>query len=140
MDVGEDYELLRNVDVVVSASNSATPILLPEHFASDRPVLVCDIAVPADVSPRVSRERPNVRVILGGLVRLPCDPEFELPGLPLPKGQTFACAAETMLLGLSGVGKDFSRGALTTAQVRESLALARLHGFALGSAKDVRSY
>src|SRR5262249_13637284 len=130
----EDLSLLRECDLIVAASNSAAPIIKPEHLAENRPVLVCDVSVPADVSPDVE-VCPNVRVIQGGIAAVTNEPDFRLPGFPLPPGQTYACAAETLVLGLAGVARDFSRGAITTAQVREIVALARLHGFRLGSYK-----
>jgi predicted amino acid dehydrogenase len=88
----------------------------------------------------MAERRPNATVILGGVVAVPADPEFELPGFPLKRGETFACTAETMLLGMAGAGRDFSTGALTTQQVREVMSLARVHGFAPGSYKTTRSY
>ncbi|MDF1665442.1 MAG: aminotransferase class III-fold pyridoxal phosphate-dependent enzyme, partial [Planctomycetota bacterium] len=65
VDVSEDLSCLRDVDVIVTASNSAKPIIEPEHLHQEKPVLICDIAVPGDVSRRVRKECPNVSVILG---------------------------------------------------------------------------
>lgn len=140
IEIHEERAKLRAADVIVGVSNSATPVIAAADLDEHRPVLICDIAVPSDVAPDVATERPNVRVVSGGVVALPCDPDFALPGVPLPLGETFACAAEAMVLGLSGVACDFSRGALTTAQVREVTALAKLHGFRLGSYKTTRVY
>ncbi|WP_394829315.1 aminotransferase class III-fold pyridoxal phosphate-dependent enzyme [Pendulispora albinea] len=136
----EDLAKLREADLILTATNSATPIIFAEHLARVRPVVICDTAVPGDVAPDVAERRPNVLAILGGVVAVPQDSHFELPGFALPKGQTFACTAETILLGLTGAGKSYSRGALSTDQVREIMALATLHGFKLGSRKSERSY
>ncbi len=136
----EDARALLAADVIISASNSAEPVIEPRHVAQHRPVLLCDVAVPADVSREVAAQRPNAKVIFGGLVAVPGDRDFELPGFPLPAGETFACAAETLVLGLGGVAADFSRGPITTDQVREITALAKLHGFGLGSYKLDRMF
>jgi predicted amino acid dehydrogenase len=136
--LSEDLADLRDADVIVASSNSATPIIHAEHLASDRPVLICDVSVPPDVGKDVEN-CANVRVIQGGIAAVTNDPDFALPGFPLPPGHTYACAAETLVLGLAGVARDFSRGAITPAQVREIVALAQLHGFRLGSSKTERT-
>ena len=129
--LGDAVELCRLADIVVSASNSAHAVLDAACFATDRPVLVCDVAVPGDVDAASLAVHDNVRVIRGGIVNLPMAPDFGLPGMRLAPGKVYACAGETLLLGLAGVRRDFSKAAITTAQVREIGALARLHGFEL---------
>ncbi|AOZ02114.1 hypothetical protein BKK81_22640 [Cupriavidus sp. USMAHM13] len=129
--LGEAPELCRQADIVISASNSAHAVLDATCLAADRPVLVCDVAVPGDVNARSLAARANVRLIRGGIVSLPMAPGFGLPGMRLPPGKVYACAGETLLLGLAGIRRDFSKAAITTAQVREIAALARLHGFEL---------
>jgi predicted amino acid dehydrogenase len=126
---------LQRADVIFSASNSAVPVVEAQHVAASRKVLVCDVAVPADVSPMLAQQRPLALVIRGGVAKLPTDQTFQLPGFSLVPGETYACAAETLLLGLAGISSDFSRGVISTAQVREVLELARLHGFRLASYK-----
>lgn len=140
VEVSEDLSDLKDVDVIVTASNSAKPIIEPEHLAREKRVLICDIAVPGDVSRRVREECANVSVILGGIVALPKNQDFEVAGIPLPKGQSFACMGETVVLGLSGSGKDFSRGHITTDQIREIVSLAKLHGIQLGAIKTDKSF
>jgi len=127
--VESDLAAVSTCDLVVTSTNAARPILLPEHFPPDRPVVVCDVAVPHDTDPRVALERPNVRVIAGGLVRLPFGQRLAARGLPLEPGQVYACLAETLLLGLTGIGEPFSYGPLVPEKVRRIAALSRLHGF-----------
>ncbi|MES2009712.1 MAG: aminotransferase class III-fold pyridoxal phosphate-dependent enzyme [Pseudomonadota bacterium] len=121
----------RQADIVISASNSARTFLDAACFATDRAVLVCDVAVPGDVDAASLTAHANVRLIRGGIVNLPLAPDFDLPGMRLPHGKVYACAGETLLLGLAGIRRDFSKAAISTAQVREIGALARLHGFEL---------
>ncbi len=136
--VSADLAALRGARLVVAATNSAEPVIRLEHVA-DGPVVICDLAVPADVDPEVAA-RPDVRVIRGGLVAVPNDPEFVIGGLPLPRGHAFACMAETLLLGLVGVREHFSHGPIRPEQVRQAMAWAAAHGFQLGEDKTARSY
>lgn len=130
----------READIVISASSSPQPVLRAEHFAADRPVLVCDVAVPGDVDADSVQALPQLRLIRGGVVRLPMAPELELPGMQLDPGLIFACAAETLLLGLSGIRADFSKGPVRPEQVREIEGLARLHGFEIDHEKRVGAF
>ena len=74
--------------------------LLPRIAAHLKPgAVVCDVSRPFNVHPEVARDRPDVRLIEGGLVR---------PSVPLPhdslagpeRNVIFACAAETILWAL----------------------------------------
>lgn len=134
--LAEDARACREADIVVCASNSATPLVSAEHLARHKPVLVCDVAVPGDADVVGLAACPGVRLIHGGVVRLPTAPDFVLTGMLLGPGRVYACAAETLLLGLSGIRRDFSKGSITPGQVQEIDALARLHGFEIDDAKQ----
>lgn len=125
-----DPSALTACDLIVAASSAAGPVIFPEHLGPG-PGVICDLAVPEDTSPRVFAERPDVRVIRGGIVRLPADPDLVLPGLPLDPGCVYACLAETLLLGLSRINEHFSWGRVTRAHVEAIRDLARYHGFTL---------
>ncbi|GLR11770.1 hypothetical protein GCM10007907_05600 [Chitinimonas prasina] len=133
----EETHSCRAADIVVSASNSSKPFLDASHFAADKPVLISDIAIPGDVVRDLSQKVPSLRLIRGGVVSMPHNPDFDLPGIQLGRGQVYACAGETLLLGLAGIKSDYSKGAVTTRQVREIEALARMHGFELNREKLV---
>ena len=136
--ISASLDAVREARLVVAATNAATPVIRPQHVA-DGPVVICDLAVPADVDPAVA-ERPDVHVIRGGLVAVPQDPGFVIGGVPLPAGHSFACMAETLLLGLVGVREHFSFGPVRPGQVRQAMAWAAVHGFTLGEDKRDRSY
>jgi acetylornithine/succinyldiaminopimelate/putrescine aminotransferase/predicted amino acid dehydrogenase len=126
--IATDLLALRDCDVIFAASNAPHPVLGPEHVG-DHPTVVCDVAVPADVRAALAIERPNARVLRGGIVRLPGGQDFAIRGMALAEGQSYACVAEVILLGIAGVGDHFSYGALSAQQVRQIGALARHHGF-----------
>jgi len=118
-------------DIVLSATNTARPIIQPEHLKRD--AVVYDVALPPDVSPRVAQERGDVLVIAGGLVDVPGDVDFGF-NFGLPPGKAYACMAETMILALEGRYENYSLGKqIRVAQVREIAELARKHGFRLTS-------
>lgn len=135
-EVSESADALRPCSLIVTASNSAEPVVYCRHLGP-RPVVVCDISLPADVAEEVRRERPDVSVLKGGVVRLPCDPDMIIPGVPLAPGHVFACMAETLLMGLEEVEGHGSYGPLTPGRVRWALEMADKHGFRLADLQTV---
>jgi acetylornithine/succinyldiaminopimelate/putrescine aminotransferase/predicted amino acid dehydrogenase len=125
-----DLGTLAGAHLVLGASNSPEPLIRPEHLGPDTAV-ICDVSVPPDTSPEVLRERPDVRVLAGGVVRLPRDPGFAIHGSTLAPGLCYACMAETLLLGLEGIRGHFSHGRITADQVERIGAAADRHGFTL---------
>ncbi|MFP5502158.1 MAG: aminotransferase class III, partial [Candidatus Sericytochromatia bacterium] len=137
--VASDMAALRSCRLIVAASNSAKPLIFPEHLAAG-PVVICDLSVPEDTAPEVASARPDVQVIKGGLVAIPHDPAYRVAGVPLPEGHAFACMSETLLLGLMGVREHFSYGPVEPAKVKQAMAWAGVNGFKLGALKTDRSY
>lgn len=120
-------EDIRDADVVLSASGAARAIIEPEHLKHG--AIVCDVAQPPDVSPRVARERDDVWVFEGGIMDMPgaADLGFDLA---LPPGKTYACMAEAMVLALEGRYESYSLGKrVQVEQVQEIAGLTRRHGF-----------
>lgn len=122
---------LRDCSLIVTASNASEPLIHAQHLGSGS-VIICDISVPSDVAPDVIRDRPDVEIIHGGVVRLPNNPDFVIAGLPLEKGHVYACMAETLLMGLEGINSHGSYGPVRPEGVRQAMAMARKHGFELG--------
>jgi predicted amino acid dehydrogenase len=123
-DIGE-------ADLVLSATNTARPVIQPEHLK--RGAVVCDVARPSDVSPRVARERDDVRVVEGGVLDVPGQVDFGF-SIGLPPGQAYACMAETMVLAMEGRYESYSLGKqVRMEQIREIAQLARKHGFRISA-------
>jgi len=126
-----DIQSVREADVLVTVSSAGKELILPEMLKPGS--VVCDVARPRDVSARVSRERPDVLVIEGGVVKVPGDVNFNL-NFGFPEKTAYACMSETMLLALEGnpdlfnftLGKEVS-----VEQVEVISALAEKHGFEL---------
>jgi len=120
-----------DADLVLSTTNAARPIIQPEYLK--RGAVVCDVALPPDVSPRVAQERDDVLVIEGGVMDVPGTVDFGFD-FGLPSGKAYACMAETMVLALEGRYESYSLGRQMQAErVYEIAQLARKHGFILSA-------
>lgn len=125
--VAEDLKALRDCSIVVSATNSADPVILADHVVSDRKILICDLAVPGDVHPEVAG-CSNVTLVSGGRIRLPGPQAPNFPGVLLPPGIVYSCMAETILLGFEPETPSPSYGGLSIAGVLAARDFAVRHG------------
>jgi predicted amino acid dehydrogenase len=137
--INTDLYDLKHCQIILSASNDSNAIIFPEMLGND-PVIINDISVPMDTDERVFTEKKNVTVILGGIIRLPDNPEFYVDGFPLDKGMAYACMSETILLGMEGITENYSYGNINKHQVEKIGVIAKRHGFELGKLKTERSY
>ncbi|MGD8998137.1 MAG: shikimate dehydrogenase [Anaerolineae bacterium] len=129
--VSTRLEDVREADLVLSATSATEPLIHPHHLKEN--AIVCDMALPSDVSPAVRRERKDVVLIDGGIVEVPGLVTFGFD-FGLPAGQAYACMAEVMVLALEGRYESFSLGqSVETEKVREIARLARKHGFRLAA-------
>ena len=129
--VSTRIEDVREADVVLSTTSAARPVIQPQHLKHG--AVVCDVALPPDVSPRVARERDDVLVVEGGVVDVPGEIDFNFD-FGLPPGKAYACMAETMVLALEGKYESYSLGKrIQVGQVREIARLACKHGFRLSA-------
>ena len=105
-----DIHDVRGCDAVVLLTASADALLGAEHLAPGARVL--DATQPRNTSPDLAAARPDVTVVDGGVVQVP---GMHLRGgdIGLPRGQAYACFAETFLLGLAGHVGHFSTGVPT---------------------------
>ncbi|MFQ6100868.1 MAG: shikimate dehydrogenase [Anaerolineae bacterium] len=129
--ISTHVEDIREAHLVLSASNAGRPIVQSQHLKHG--AVVCDVALPPDMSPRVAKERGDVLVIKGGVVDVPGAVDFGFD-FGLPPGKAYACMAETMILALEGRYESYSVGKrIRIEQVREMAQLAREHGFRISS-------
>jgi predicted amino acid dehydrogenase len=124
-----DVVMVREADIILTATSAFEPIIGPEHVKPG--AVVCDVARPRNVSHRVTEQRDDVLVIEGGMVDVPGPVDFGFDfGLPL--GKAYACMAETMVLALEGRFECYTLGKdLSLARVDEIARLAHKHGFRL---------
>lgn len=134
-----DMKELTKANIIATASSSADVILHP-GMIEQSPSVICDIAVPRDTDPEAFKQRPDITVFQGGVVKLPLNADFQIEGLPLEQGITFACISETLLLGLEGHSAHFSYGNINRKQVKTIMQIANKHGFKLARLKTENAY
>jgi acetylornithine/succinyldiaminopimelate/putrescine aminotransferase/predicted amino acid dehydrogenase/outer membrane protein OmpA-like peptidoglycan-associated protein len=119
--------------VVVTATSHPGALLPIDKLRQG--ALVCDVAVPSNVSKEIQTVRPDVLVIDGGIVSVPGP--VRILGTKLGRGMSYACMAETMLLCLDGRPQEGTVGPSISIEKIELLrALARKHGFQLASLRS----
>jgi predicted amino acid dehydrogenase len=129
--VTTELDRLVDCDGVVLGTNTTELLIKPEHLKEN--AVVIDISVPSNVDPSVFQLRPDVTAFHGALGRLPEGQVLSTEWMPLPKGQIYACLAETITLGLSGRFAHYSMGTLRKQQVVDALQLADDVGITLGT-------
>ena len=117
----DDLTEAADAGLVVLLTASAGAVVAPQHLAPGAVVL--DATQPRNTSPDLLVRRPDVTVVDGGVVDIPT---LRLRGgdIGLPRGQAYACFAETALLALSGHRGHFSIGVPTLEQVDRTRELA----------------
>ncbi len=125
---------IREADLIFTVTSSGGNLLRSEYL---RPgVVVCDVSRPRDVSEHLARERDDVLVIDGGLVRVPGEVDFGFDYGPPPQ-LTFGCVAETMALTFEHRFEDYTVGRdLRLEQVQEIDRMAAKHGFRLAALRS----
>lgn len=131
--VSTDIKSIDQSDVIVAVSNSHKKIIRNAFVRKN--AIICDASVPSATDPSIIRNREDVLFFTGGIVKLPKQEAIQVPAYPLPAGQVFACMAETMLLGLTGIRENFSYGDLKIKNIELIDCLAKHHGFELGPLK-----
>ena len=136
--VTNDLEALKRARIVLCAANAAQPFLDAGHFAENS--VICDIAVPLNVDQALCSQRADVLYMHGGIVQTPIGDGLA-PNVRayLKQGQLYACMAESVLMGLSGMKQHYSYGDISREQVQQIRALAAIHGFGLAQFKTNNS-
>ncbi len=131
---GHNLMALKDCDIVIVGTNSATEIIQIEHIKEG--AIVLDISIPSNVQ-RDVKKRADVSYFQAGLAKLPLAQVVDHAWVPLKTGDCFACMAETIVMGLTGKKESYSLGRLNKAQVLESLKLAESVGVTLGGLKKI---
>lgn len=122
-------EGVKEADAIITVSSAVEEVIHPEMLKPGS--VVCDVARPRDVSPKVAKVRNDVLVIEGGVIQVPGNPSFNF-NFGFPPGLAYACMSETMILTLEKRYDSFSLGKdLDIEKVKEISELAQKHGFKL---------
>ncbi len=130
-------KVVKESHLIIAASASVEPLI--ESSDLQPGAVVCDVARPRDVATKVARERDDVLVIEGGIVKIPGSVNFNF-NFGYPAGTSYACMAETMILALEGRFEDYSLGPLIELKkVQETSIMAEKHGFKLAGLRSFES-
>jgi predicted amino acid dehydrogenase len=118
---------LPEVDVVVCCTSTTERLISEDNLR--RSAVVCDVSRPSNVAAHVRMRRQDVMVLDGGVVRLPGGSSLGF-NAALPKGNAYACMAETMMLAMEQRYQDAGLGFdLPLERVLEMERLAEELGF-----------
>ncbi|KAB3527182.1 polysaccharide biosynthesis protein [Alkaliphilus serpentinus] len=127
-------EGLKEADVVITVTSSIDDVIKPHYIKTG--AVVCDVARPRDVSKSLIEKRQDVLVIEGGVIEVPSGTNFGF-NFGFPKGLSYACMAETMILALEKRYENYSIGRdIDIQKVDEIRKLAEKHGFRLAGLRS----
>jgi len=111
-------------DLVITTTSHPSALLKSEHLKTG--AIIYDIAQPMNVSPELIKERPDIIKIDGAYVDINgIDLRFNMGP---PKGTTFACLVETMMMALEG-DKNHHVGEIDSSFVEKTKKWAKKYGF-----------
>ena len=119
--ISQNMADVKHADIVVLLTSAADCLLQSKHLKKD--AIVLDDTQPRNTHPSLLKERPDVSIIDGGLVAVP-HLKFLQRSIALPKGISFACLAETILLARAGHTGNFSIGNPTLQQANHIMHIA----------------
>jgi predicted amino acid dehydrogenase len=125
--ITQELGAVRDARLIVTAASSRRPIVESEHLSEK--AVVCDVARPFNVSESARSERTDLRIVNGGMVKVPGPVDFGFD-FGMPPGMAFACMAESMILALEGKYENYTIGRkISLEKVAEIDRMAAKHGF-----------
>ncbi len=135
--IATDLSLLKECNIIVTASNTNDPLIFPHHLNKDYTILISDISVPSAVSSDVCKMSNVINIPFASYITLPEDPDFVLSSCS-PMGTTFCCVAEAILCGLEEVDIPL-RGKIRSEDLEIISKLADKHNL-FNQLGDVKSF
>jgi acetylornithine/succinyldiaminopimelate/putrescine aminotransferase/predicted amino acid dehydrogenase len=120
---------LPRAHVVLIATNAVLPFIAPRHLRGG--ALVCDLSRPFNIAPDLVEQRPDLRLVNGGLVQAPKSSVLGFIEGPDRENVLVACAAETIVLALSGYQSKHLCGRLDISTIEEIGRLSERLGFSV---------
>ena len=125
-----DFEqYLPKANIIVTATKSVLPFIASRHLRQG--AFVCDVSRPFNILPEVMRRRPDLRRVSGGLMKAP---DSSILGYIEERDRPkvlMCCAAETIMLALSGYESEHLCGRLDINTVEEIGRQAVSFGFSV---------
>ena len=114
----------KEADIIVTATSHPTALLQSSHLKKN--AIIVDVSQPPNLSYDVSRQRPDICRIDGGLVDFPAN--VPIPGMP--SGKNFACIAEVIMQALENEKKNHV-GSIDLKHLRTTEQWGKKYGFIL---------
>jgi predicted amino acid dehydrogenase len=126
-------------DLIVTATSAFGERVL--DISQCKPgAVVCDVALPPDISQEEAAVRPDILIVESGEVLIPGEIDFGYD-IGLPPGTAYACLAEAALLAMEGRFECYTLGReIDPERVKEMYRLFRKHGFRLAGLRSFGRY
>lgn len=132
-------DLAAGCDLIVTATSAFGQRILDLSCCKPGAV-ICDVALPSDISAEEAALRPDVLVVESGEVLIPGPVDFGFD-IGLPPGTAYACLAEAALLAMEGRFEDYTLGRdIKLDRVKEIYRLFQKHGFRLAGLRSFGHY
>lgn len=132
-------ELAADCDLIVTATSAFGQRVL--DLSQCKPgAVICDVALPSDISPEEAAVRPDLLVVESGEVLIPGPVDFGYD-IGLPPGVAYACLAEAALLAMEGRFESYTLGRnIEIERVKEMYRLFQKHGFKIAGLRSFGRY
>jgi predicted amino acid dehydrogenase len=132
-------ELAADCELIVTATSAFGQRVL--DLSTCKPgAVICDVALPSDISAEEAALRPDLLVIESGEVLIPGPVDFGYD-IGLPPGTAYACLAESALLAMEGRFEDYTLGRnIEIGRVKEIYRLFQKHGFKIAGLRSFGNY
>jgi len=132
-------EWIESCDLIITATSAFGERVL--DISRCKPgAVICDVALPSDISQEEAAVRPDVLVAESGEVLIPGEIDFGYD-IGLPPGTAYACLAEAALLAMDGRFESYTLGReIDPLRVKEIYRLFRKHGFRVAGLRSFGAY
>ena len=112
---------------MLSATSAVQPFIASRHLREG--ALVCDVSRPFNLAPDLAEQRADLRLLSGALLLPPPSSVLGHVEAPERENALVSCAAETIVLALSGYQSEHLCGRLDIATIEDIGRLAEGLGF-----------
>ena len=120
---------LPQAHIVLSATSAVQPFIASRHLREG--ALVCDVSRPFNLAPDLAKQRADLRLLSGALLLPPPSSVLGHVEAPEHENALVSCAAETIVLALSGYQSEHLCGRLDIATIEDIGRLAEGLGFSV---------
>jgi predicted amino acid dehydrogenase len=118
---------LPRAHIVLTATSAVQPFISARHLRNG--AMICDVSRPFNVTSGLRNERPDLQWVDGGLVRAPDRSVLGILEETDRRNVLVSCAAETIVLALSGFRSEHLCGRLDPGTIEELGRVAAGLGF-----------